>query len=339
MADLLSALLARLNTSLDRQGRAHCDCPFCGAPVGYHFYIFSSERYGQGARCWSCGYRANLRKLATDLDVQGDETPVTRRELPPAPVAPWASPGALEQYQRAMSARWAAVVTAWQAYKPLSEQSIRDNYLGLGKLPLFDEERNQWYESRFQRLLYPLIENGCMVGIAGRAYLTEDQGPKWLTGSTSTLILHGLDTIRPGDTVIWVENRVDRLLVLEEQPDVRVLASGGLTWRPEWLDAIAARRPRHVLIWFDNDVSGCPNERTYIRGKAAWLAKMQAAVKAGKIKQVPPFQEPRGPIVANELLARRVQASVYRWPNSAAEHQDIGSEIVRERLQQRQAAA
>lgn len=337
MADLLSALCDRLGTSLDRQGRAHCDCPWCGARPKFHFYLYSL-RNKTGAVCWACGYRASLRQLADALDVQGDESPVQApRELPPAPVAPWAADDALSRYRRAMEQRWPAVVAAWQAYKPLSEQTIRDNYLGLGKLPLYDEARNRWYESRYPRLLYPLVEDGRIVGIAGRAYLPEDTGPKWLTGSCSTLILHGLDTIEPGNTVIWVENRVDRLLVLEERPDVRCLASGGLTWRPEWLDAIAARRPRHVLMMLDNDLAGCPNEQTYIKGKAAWLAKMQSQVKAGKIKQIPPFQEPRGPVIANELLKRRVHASVYQWANDTPEHQDIGSVIVQERRQRRAA--
>jgi hypothetical protein len=225
----------------------------------------------------------------------------------------------------------------WQMYKPLSEQTIRDNNLGVGKLPLYDEAGDRWYESRYPRLLYPLVEGGRIVGIAGRAFLPGDTGPKWLTGSTSTLILHGLETISPGDTVIWVENRVDRLLVLEERSDVRCLASGGLTWRPEWLDAIAARRPRHVLMMLDNDLAGCPNYQTYVRGKAAWLARMRAQVKAGKIKQIPPFQEPRGPVIANALLERGVKASVYKWANGTPEHQDIGSVIVQDRQQRRAA--
>lgn len=326
MANLLDALCERLRTSLDRQGRAHVVCPWCGAEPRFHFYIYQFRNGKSGAVCWSCGYRATLRQLADALDVQGDERPVQApRELPPAPVAPWATDDALSRYRHAMGQRWPAVVAAWQAYKPLSEQSIRSADLGLGKLPLYDEAGDRWYESRYPRLLYPLIEGGRIVGIAGRAYLPEDTGPKWLTGSCSTLILHGLDTIEPGDTVIWVENRVDRLLVLEERPDVRCLASGGLTWRPEWLEAIAARRPRAVLIWFDNDVSGCPSAAEYIRGKAAWLARMQAQVKAGKIKQVPPFQEPRGLVIANALLERGVKASVYQWANGTPEHQDIGT--------------
>jgi hypothetical protein len=311
----------------------------CGAPVGYHFYIYHSPRYGTGARCWACGYRGSLAKLATYLDVQGAEShSAAPRELPPTPIAPWAADDALERYRRAMGQRWGDVVAAWQRYKPLSEQSIKAADLGLGKLPLYDEDGDRWYESRYPRLLYPLVEGGRIVGIAGRAYLPEDGGPKWLTGSTSTLILHGLDTIEPGDAVIWVENRVDRLLVLEERPDVRCIASGGLTWRPEWLDAIAARRPRAVLMMLDNDLAGCPNQQTYIRGKAAWLARMQAQVKAGKIKQVPPFQEPRGPVIANALLERGVKASVYRWANNTPEHQDIGSVIVQERQTRLRAA-
>jgi len=331
MADLLTALCARLGTSLDRQGRAHCVCPFCAAPVGYHFYIYAFRNGKAGAVCWSCGWRGSLRKLADVLAVTGSEAPRAAREQAPAPIPPWAAEDALTRYRRGQEARSHDVVRAWNTYKPLSEQTIRDNYLGLGKLPLYHEQDERWYESRYPRLLYPLVQSGRIVGIAGRAFLPEDTGPKWLTGSCSTLILHGLETLNAGDTVIWVENRVDRLLVLEEQSDVAVLASGGLTWRPEWLDAIAAQRPRHVLIWLDNDTSGCPNEQTYTRGRAAWLARMRAQVAAGKIPCVPPFQEPRGPIIANELLARGVRASVYRWPVGTPEHMDVGSIICQER--------
>ena len=337
MADLLDALCSRLGTSLDRQGRAHAECPFCAAPVGYHFYVYSL-RNREGACCWACGWKGSLRQLADALAVEGSDGPRAPRELPAAPAAPWAAEDALERYQRAMRARWADVVRAWQAYKPLSEQTIRGNHLGLGKLPLYDEDRQRWYESRYPRLLYPLVEAGRIVGMAGRAFLHDDQGAKWITGSCSRIILHGMESLRSGATVIWVENRVDRLLVLEERPDVAVLASGGLTWRAEWLDAIAAARPRHVLIWLDNDTAGCPNLQTYARGRAAWLAKMQAQVKAGKIKQVPPFQEPRGPVIANELLARRVPATVYRWPAGTPEHCDVGTVICQERQAAQRAA-
>lgn len=337
MTNLLDALCDRLGTRLDRQGRAHCVCPFCAAPIGYHFYLYDL-RNRQGAVCWSCGYRGSLRQLADALAVEGSESPVQApRELPPVPTPPWAADDALERYRRGMRSRWTEIVRAWQSYKPLSEQTIRDADLGLGKLPLYHEQDNRWYESRYPRLLYPLVQGGRIVGIAGRAFLPEDQGPKWLTGSCSTLILHGLEGLRQGAMVIWVENRVDRLLVLEERPDVACIASGGLVWRPDWLDQIAARRPKNVLLWLDNDTSGCPNHQTYVRGRASWFARMQEQVRAGKIPRVPPFQEPRGPVIANALLERGVQASIYKWANGTPEHMDVGSVIIQERTAQRAA--
>lgn len=346
MADLLSALCTKLGTDLDARGRAYADCPMCGAPgytntgrPAYHFYLF--DRDGKrGAVCWSCGWRGGLGQLARQLQVQGTDT-VAPRQAPARPQTPWEQPQALERYQAAMQERWAEVVAAWQAYKPLSEATIRRAALGLGRLPLYDEKRRQWYQSRHPRLLAPLTEGGRMVGIAGRAYLPADDGPKWLTASYSTLVLHGLDEVQPGDVVIWVENRVDRLLVEENEPGVKALASGGLTWQPAWLDALAARRPRHVLVWFDHDLSG--NGSTYHEREllAIWRKKTdERRHNNPRLMQMPYPQapQPRGPLLANELLERGVRATLYTWPRGSAFGADVGSALIAERQSSKRAA-
>lgn len=336
MPDLLDALCTKLGARMHR-GRAFADCPMCGAAgytrggrPAYHFYLYDLSR-GRGACCWSCGYRATLADLAAELAVIGtDDRP--RRPAPEPPVAPWEAPDSLERYTRAMDARWPAVVTAWQAYKPLSEATIRRERLGLGKLPLYDEGRRLWYETRRPRLLYPLVEGGRMVGIAGRA-LPGDDGPKWLTASYSRVILHGLEDVRPGDDLIWVENRADRLLV--EEDGGKALASGGLSWQAAWLDALADRRPRAVLIWFDHDLAG--NGSPYHHGEmiARWRAAMEERRRLNPALAARPFPAepvPRGPQLAAELHARRVYAQLYRWPRGTPPGMDVGSLIAAERV-------
>jgi hypothetical protein len=337
MTDLLDALCSKLGTTMHR-GRAFADCPFCGAPgytrggrPAYHFYLYDLER-GRGACCWACGYKASLSALAAALEVQGtDDRPA--RALPEPPVTPWQAPDALERYTRAMQARWASVVAAWQAYKPLSEATIRREHLGLGKLPLYDEGRRRWYERRRPRLLYPLVEGGCMVGIAGRA-LPGDDGPKWITASYSRLILHGLEDVRPGDDLIWVENRVDRLLVQEEGG--KALASGGLSWQPAWLDILADRRPHGVLLWFDHDLAGNGSPYHHAEMLARWRRSIEERRRDNPQLAARPFPrepEPRGPKLAAELHARRIHAQLYQWPRGSAFGADVGSLIVAERQQ------
>jgi hypothetical protein len=179
------------------------------------------------------------------------------------------------------------------------------------------------------RLLAPFISGGHIVGITGRA-LPGDDGPKWITASTSTICLDGLEDVQAGDTVIWCENRTDRLLIRQERPDVRPVASGGLSWRPEWLQEMKRRQPRHILIWLDNDLAGCPSSDTYITMRAQWEQAMRQRVKAGKIPRVPPFQEPRGPQLANELLALGLKVSCYQWPRGTPAKYDVGSALMSE---------
>lgn len=315
--DLLTMLAAKLGGEFDRQGRCHVTCPECGAdPVtrggraAYHFYLYDLPR-GQGAVCWSCGYRPRLTELADKLSLRGYTPPVARPHTPP-PAAPWQADGALDAYRAFQEQRWRAVVSAWQSYKPLSEQTIRDADLGLGRVPLWGESRQAWYPYRWERLIVPLKRGSDIVGLRARAVHPADEGPKWLTASFSESVLAGLDEVGEGDTVIWCENLVDRLLARQAEPSVRYVASGGVAWRDEWLAALAQARPAHVLIWLDNDAAGCPNEST-------WRAACER--RAREQKPAPP--EPRGPRLANELLARGVRARVYRWPAHTPEHADL----------------
>lgn len=319
MNDLLTALATRLHTQFDRQGRAHAVCPACGAEptnriggAAYHFYLYDLPGGKQGAVCWACGYRPRLTELATELDVTGYIPPQPRAVTPPPP-APWQAPDALVAYRAFQDRQWADVLHAWQQYKPLAAPTIRLADLGLGRLPLWDDQRQVWYPYRYERLIVPLLQDGQIVGLRGRAIHPADTGPKWLTASFSETLLMGLNTVQPGDTVIWCENVIDRLLAQQVEPHARYVASGGLTWRDAWLDDMAQRCPAQVLIWFDNDLAGCPNATTA-------QAAAQRRIAEGK----PPSPPPRGPKLANALLQRGVRARVYAWPAGTPEHADLG---------------
>ena len=153
MADLMDALCDRLGTMLDVQGRAHCDCPFCGAEArsraggkAFHFYLYDL-RGARGAVCWSCGWRGGLAALARELDVQGEDSRPPR-PMPTAPTPPWAAPNALRNYARYVGdpERQRQIVAAWRRYKPLSEATIARELLGYSRLALWSEERGEWYQ-------------------------------------------------------------------------------------------------------------------------------------------------------------------------------------------------
>lgn len=338
MADLLTALLDRLGASLDHNGRAHADCPFCGADgfsrtgrAAYHFYVYDLPGR-QGACCQVCGWRGSYRDLADHFDLHGYAPPAPREQIPVAP-APWTHPGALAHYRAFQRRQWPAVARAWQAYKPLDELTIETADLGLGRLPMWSERKRAWYMHRFDRLIVPLIADGQLVGLRGRAIDPADDGPKWLTASTSTSVLMGLDAVTPGSIVVWCENLVDRLLAAASDPRAVYVASGGVSWQVDWLDQLIARSPRAILIFFDNDLAGCPSDQAYTQGHREWLSTMQDRLAQGKISAIPHAPEPRGPKLANELLKRRDAAGkqiairVHRWPSNRPLHWDLGSEV------------
>lgn len=323
MTNLLDALAARLDTSFDRSGRAHATCPECGKEPysrsgsrAFHFYIYSLANGKEGAQCHVCGYWASLAQLAKRLDVTGYTAPAPRVDEPPPPT-PWSQPGALANYRTFQRRQWDRVVSAWQQYKPLNEATIEDADLGLGRLPLWGDWSRSWYAYSFDRLILPIFADGQVVGLRGRAIDPRDDGPKWLTASFSRSTLVGLESVQRGAAVVWCENLIDRLFAAQTEPSAVYVASGGGSWRADWLRDLAARRPRSVLVWFDNDLAGCPNAQT---------ARAAAARRAAEGK--PAMPEPRGPKLANDLLALGQHATVYRWPNGTPEHADLGAALM-----------
>lgn len=340
---LLDALAIRLNAQDDGKGRYHADCPFCGAlgatksnRPAYHFYLFDFER-GSGYQCWACGAKGRLRDLSTRLDVEGDdEAPRVRQERPEPPTPHFATPGALERYTRQIMAAdvHARIVSAWQSYKPLSERTIIRERLGIGRLMFWDERKGQWYAGAYERLLVPMIVGDEIVGVRGRAIHKADRAAKWLNWTGSGQALMGLSDVEEGQHVIWCENLVDRLMAQESEPGVAALASGGLNWSPSWIKALARRKPAHVLVWFDHDLSGNGSPHHHDLYLERWRDEIEQRRKANPRLASMPFPQPpqpRGPQLAAELQAAGISASVYQWPKYTPHKADLGWALMQER--------
>lgn len=351
MTNLLDALLDRLGARLDSHGRAHTDCPQCGAPPArhtgaraYHFYLYDLPG-GIGASCWVCGGRwpgsKGLRALAAMLDLRGDYTaPAPRPAIDRTP-PPWArTDDALERYQTAQEARGERYA-AWTAYKPLEARTIDRAQLGLGRVPLWHEPdkrhpQGYWYESD-QRLLVPLVEGGRMVGIRGRAL-----AGGWLTGSGSASILYGLEDLRPGCDLVICENMIDRLLAEQESGCCALAPTNGVAvlrhLKPEWLAAIVRARPRQVLVWLDHDLAGNGSryhQREMVERWRAGIAERRAADPARYIGiPWPEPPTPAGPLVANQLLAAGLRARLYDWPRGTPFGHDLGDVVVEQMRRQ-----
>ncbi len=301
MTDLLTILAHRLHADERRDGRYHADCMFCGKEEkrGQTHFSFGE----QGYYCFVCGAKGGLAALARHLDVRADAPITPRAPKPPPEPRHWQTDArVLESYTSALD-----VVTCWTAYKPLSLDTIRRARLGVGVLPAS--------RSRHRRLILPVFESGRLIALHGRAFLPEDQDAKWLTaGGSRKDALYGAEQLRGGADVIICENMVDALLAMDAQPGVVAVAGGGVAWRDEWTQQIAASRPARVLVWLDNDLAGAPNASTY-----AALTRQWRQARPGL-----PLPEPRGPQIANDLLAAGVAARVYAWPRGTPPKADLG---------------
>lgn len=320
MDDLLTACEKRLHATLRSDKRYHADCPFCGKEEkrGQKHFSFVEAGY----MCWVCQARGGLRELAEQIGAQGELRPQAARaaQQPPKPRRWQAAPDRwLRGYCEAPTR-----LPDWQAYKPLSIDTIARYRLGVGVLP----------SSRCQerRLILPVFADGQIVAFHGRAYRPGDDDAKWLTaGGSRKDVLFNVAALRPDVVVIICENMVDCLLAQEAEPGVVAVAGGGVGWQDAWTQQIAASRPRHVLVWLDNDLAGQAEPETRRELLAVWRREMQARIDAGKISAIPAEPEPHGPRIANALLAAGVRASVYRWPAGTPPKADLGWALMQDR--------
>jgi hypothetical protein len=260
MTNALDILQSRLRSDPrrwpDRHGEYHADCPWCGKvtkPHQTHFSIFR-HKDSYACKCHVCGEGGGLKKLLRHLDIH--DTPITasvRHQEPPKPKR-WQSDPA--RYVQAFCEH-PRRLQAWQAYKPLTIDSIARWRLGVGVLP----------SSRCQhrRLIVPVYETGQVIALHGRAYLPDDDDAKWLTsgGSRKNVLFNG-DLLQSGRVVVICENMIDCILVMQQRSQWIAVASGGTAWRDEFTGQIAAARPAAVLVWLDNDDAGQKSADTIV---------------------------------------------------------------------------
>ena len=318
-ATLFDQLCDQLHAQPDRKGECWVDCPSCGK--GQQHFSFN-ERAGH---CFACDYSASLRQIAELLGATDRPAPRVVRPAPAPRPDFWQREPArwLDRYCAALDR-----LAHWQAYKPLTLDSIARYRLGVGKLPMWSEERRAWYEWPHRRLIVPLWGNGQIVGFYGRAFDSNDQGPKWLGASgtdKSHLFLAG--ALVPGCTLVICENYIDAILAGHVEPGAVYAAIGGAAWRDEWTAQIAAARPSRVLVWLDHDLAGNGSRHHHAELLAAWrkgITERRATNPALAARPWPKAPEPRGPKIANELLEAGVRASVYEWPKGTPLKADIG---------------
>lgn len=299
MTPLFDTLCTQLHVEPDYRGEVWMDCPNCGK--GRKHFSFN-ERAGH---CFACDYSAALPTIAEQLNITQDAPAAPRRALDPPKPKHWQ-----HNPDRYLDGFCAALdrVERWSAYKPLTLDSISRFRLGVGLLPSSRCEH--------RRLILPVWASGRIVAFHGRAYRPDDTDAKWLTsGGSDKRVLFGADLLRPGATVITCENFVDAILAMQVEPQIVAVAGGGASWQERWTQQLAASRPRHVLVWLDNDLVGCPNTETRRELLRRWRIEHPDALRA---------PEPKGPQIANELLAAGVKASVYQWPAGTPPKADIG---------------
>jgi hypothetical protein len=327
----LDDLCARLNAAPDGDGECWIDCPACGKG-GKHFSF--SER---GYKCFACGFAGrSLITLAERLELPN--LTETRQQAPRLAVRADRPRGwqgrpdtYLDRYCGALDR-----VEKWQQYKPLTLDSIGRHRLGVGKLPMWSKERRQWYEWPHRRLVVPIFQDGRVVAFHGRAISEADKGAKWLAASGSDKrMLVVIGELRPGCTVVVVENYADAIYAHQVEPSACYIPIGGVSmWQPEWTARIVQARPRQVLVWLDHDLRGNGSRWHHREMLAEWRAEIEARRAANPKLQALPFPadpEPAGPKIANELLAAGVRARIFEWKRGTPPKADIGWALMQER--------
>lgn len=307
MGTLFDSLCAQLHVEPDRRGEVWIDCPSCGR--GKKHFSFNERT----AHCFGCDYSATLTQVAELLRIQPDERagPVRRAQEAPRPRQWQLRPEwYLDQFCGALDR-----VTRWQGYKPLTIDSIARWRLGVGRLLASRCEK--------RRLIVPVFASGTVVAFHGRAYLADDTDAKWLTaGGSSKQVLFGADLLRPGATVVICENFVDAILAMQVEPSLVVVAGGGASWQQTWTVQIASSRPKQVLVWLDHDLAGNGSRYHYRELLDEWQRRNPNARHA---------PEPRGPQIANDLIAAGARAYLYEWPRGTPAKADIGWALTQDR--------
>lgn len=307
MYSLFDSLVHRLNA--ERRGNEHhADCPFCGKETKRGQRHFSMNE-AKGFYCWVCGASGSLQRLAAHLNMDAGPAPTYQHRKPQQErqPAPWQSEAV------ALVVRYAAHpdnVRMWQAYKPVTEETIKRWRFGFGVLP----------GTAHNRLIVPIIHDGEVVALRGRSI--DGQEPKWLSATGSVMRIWNLNGIQPGATVWIMENYVDAALFMQAHPEWTALAVGGArSLRDEEVAYIARRRPGQVIVAYDNDLAGQATGPMLERLMSDWRERFH---ERNPGKKLPPTPKPAGPTVVNQLRDAGVNALLFRWPADAPPKADVG---------------
>lgn len=296
MTSTFAALCAHHSVTPDRHGEAHVACPGCGKPAkrGQTHFSFSES----GGYCWVCGRGWRLATLAK-LWLAPDWTPPPAPPMTPLPDRHYS----WREHADAIAAHYAAhkdAVRLWQSYKPLDAADIAAHRLGVGVLPSS--------RCRHERLIAPLIDfSGRVVGFRGRA-LDCDCG-KWLSPGGNRATLFNWQSVQPGLPLVITENPVDALLATRLWGRATVATLSVSYWQSEWTEFLLRVRPQPIVVAYDNDAPGNATRADILD---AWRATHRCEPPQNGVKLV------------NRLLAARLPAILYRWPDDAAVKADVG---------------
>lgn len=300
MSHLFDSIHKQLQGTPNRRGFYNADCPFCGKPAkqGQNHFGYNEQSF----RCFVCGASGGIAKLASHLRLDAvGYTPIQRVPVPEKPAVPWQlHPDKLLNCYRSNPRRF----NMWQHYKALAAETVTRCDFGLGRLP-FQHKDGRWYLSHQEWLIVPLWEEGKLVGLRGRN--CTQQGPKWISATGTAYTLWGVNFVRPGAITWLCENYVDAAWLMQEHPEWCAIAIGGATtWKTEWAEMLAARKPEMVIVALDNDLPG--QAAGVLRGKLeqAWVQQRGT--------EPPPAN---GPKIANSLLHLGVNAVLFQWPDAA----------------------
>lgn len=318
---LLDALIDYYSPATpDKRGNVHVPCPACGRPPKPKQVHFSfCER---GGHCFVCDFSATLAGLAERVlggSIAVGYTPHVKEV--PEPMQ-WQSCAdvVLESMHNEPGA-----LAAWQKYRPFTQATFDRWQLGIGRLWFRNEETKKEYPSSHNRLVYPIIVHGQIIGFRGRAYHHEDRGAKWINATNSQTALIGLELVRSGSTVVVCESPVDAMLAMQVNPSIVAIAStaGAHSWRRDWTSEIAQRKPKRIIIWHDHDFAGnCPIDgKHYKRCDVCQSEHAKWRLEHPNATQSPQSSLPK---LWRELQHVGCKISVYDWPIDTPPKADLG---------------
>lgn len=338
--------LTRKSQATDKGFYQFDHCPFCGAG-DRHIRRCAAIGSTTGAfKCFRCTPKAIsvdafLHKMGQNPSHQIPATiikpkPAQRRGIPIWQLDP------MKYHSRLTSA--ADVVQQWQRYKPITEDMIMRFQLGYGVLPPVrqDKDGTLHYTQKCShpRLTYANLENPDRQATAFRgrqldcSCFKEKPGDlKWLTitGADAWLFNSMAVERSRGAYIIIAEQPIDSILAMQAMPDVLAVAgtAGAGTWKPEWSQLIAKAEPRGVLVWYDNDLIGNPNEEAREGLIAARREKMEARGIHVTDSMIQNWRRSAmAPQIVRDLRHLHIPAETFNWPLGTQWHMDAGQYLI-----------